>query len=371
MIFSAILLFLDSYLTGTLLLPLYKSHFPIFTLGLLILQVFFLSLFWLYFVYFKSSAEQEISFEKPIQKFAFFGMGVLSFLFCFSLTRDLIALPLLYFGNAHLLYSAPVSALIFALSTICVLIGSFNARYKIFSPKVQISIQDLPSALEGFRVVQLSDVHLGTGPNPKQVGKLVDRALELKPDIITLTGDIIDGNTSEMEGELKELARLKAPHGVFFVLGNHECYWNHLDAIHSLEKLGITVLQNRGIELNVLNEKIFIAGMNDPAITQFKGEGPKITPVPKTSKINMMLVHQPHFAKEIAEHDYHLQLSGHTHGGQFFPWNFAVKRVHEFDRGLKKLKSLWVYVNMGSGYWGPAIRLGSQCEVTELVFVGR
>ena len=296
-------------------------------------------------------------------------MGAISFLFCFTLFRDVSALILLPFGKADLLYGEFPSLVIFVLSTVCFFIGVLNARFKIVSPRVEITLQNLPVGLTGLKVAQLSDIHLGTGPNPKQVGKLVDRALSLNPDIITLTGDIIDGNTIDLTAELQELSRLQAPHGVYFVLGNHECYWKHEDAIRELEKIGITVLQNHGVEKMINGEMIFIGGMNDPAIVHAKGEAPRVPMIPADSKFNLMLVHQPHFSKQIAEHDYHLQLSGHTHGGQFFPWNLAVKRMYEFDRGLGRTKNLWVYVNMGSGYWGPPIRLGTQCEVTELVLV--
>ena len=357
MIFSIILLLLDVYLSGTLLRPLMENHGFIFGFCIAVLQLLLLSQVWLYFVFFKSTAEQTVRFEKPLQSIAFFGMGALSFLFCFTALRDLISLPLLPFGNAYLLHGENTSLAIIALSALCFIVGALNAQLRIFSPTIEVSVQNLPESLQGLKVAQLSDIHLGTGPNPKQVGKLVDRALSMNPDVIVLTGDIIDGNTDEMVAELAELARLKAPHGVYFVLGNHECYWKHEDAVEVLQKMGVVVLQNQGVELNVRDETIFIAGMNDPAIVQFKGEEPKITLVPKHSKLNVMLVHQPHFAKKIAEHDYHLQLSGHTHGGQFFPWNLAVKRMYQFDRGLGKLKNLWVYVNMGSGYWGPPIRL--------------
>jgi len=369
MIFTVILLILDAYLSITLLNPLQTSHSLAFWGATLLLQLFFLSLLWLFFVFFKSTAEKIIPFEKPLREFAFFGMGAISFLFCFTVLRDLTALFFLPFGHSAQLYDANTSLLILALSSICFIFGALNAQFRIFSPRVEVAIKNLPAALSGLRVVQLSDIHLGTGPNPKQVAKLVDRALILKPDLIVLTGDIIDGNPAEITAELKELARLSAPHGVYFVLGNHECYWKHEDAIASLKKIGIIVLENEGIEKIIAEEIVFIAGMNDPAIVHFKGEAPKIPSIPTHSKLNLILVHQPHFSAKIAEHDYHLQLSGHTHGGQFFPWNLAVKRMYQFDRGLGKLKNLWVYVNMGSGYWGPPIRLGSQCEVTELIFV--
>lgn len=371
MIFILLLLVIDAYLSGILLYPLLAEHLYLFGCFITILQLLFLSLLWLYFVFFKSTAEKIIRFEKEFRTIAFYGMGMISFLFCFTLLRDLTALTLLPFGMASSLYGGDVSIVILSLSATCFMIGALNVQYRIFSPRIEIPVPNLPTSLDGLKIVQLSDIHLGTGPNAKQVAKLVDRTLSLKPDFIALTGDIIDGNISEMAPELEELSRLKATHGVYFVLGNHECYWKHEEAIAAMKKMGFTVLQNEGVEKNIQGELVFIAGMNDPAITHFSGEAPKIPVVPPSSKLNFILVHQPHFASKIADYPYHLQLSGHTHGGQFFPWNLAVKKMYQFDKGLGKIKNLWVYVSMGSGYWGPPIRLGSQCEVTELVFTSK
>lgn len=369
MVFILLLAVVDTYLSLALLRPLHTEWPLLFGLSLALLQLMFIAMGWLFFVFFRSEADAHIPFEKPIRIFAFYGMGAISFLFVFTFFRDAIALFSLIFGSASILYSPQASLVILSIASLCFVIGALNAQLRIYSPRVEIPIQGLPRELSGLRVVQLSDVHLGTGPNTQQVAKLVDRALELKPDLIVLTGDIVDGNIPEIEAELKELARLKAPQGIYFVLGNHECYWEHQETIDTFKKMGIIVLQNEGVEKLISDHTIFIAGMNDPAIVNFKGAGPKIPAVPSHSKANLILVHQPHFAKEIAEYAYHLQLSGHTHGGQFFPWNLAVKKIYQFDRGLGRLKNLWVYVNMGSGYWGPPIRLGSQCEVTELVLI--
>ncbi len=367
MIFTILLLLFDAYLSLALLNPLQTSYPTLYWVALSLLQLNFISMAWLFFVFFKSTAEKIILFEKPIRIFAFYGMGAISFLFIFTLLRDLLALIALPLGMASLFYGEQASLLILLISILCFVFGILNAKLRIFSPRIEIPIKDLPQSLAGLRIVQLSDIHLGTGPNTNQVAKLVDRALSLKPDFIALTGDIIDANTADIQDELKEMARLKATHGVYFVLGNHECYWNHLDAIRELKKIGITVLQNEGIEINIASDSLFIAGMNDPAITHANGEAPKIPKVPAQSKLNIILVHQPQFAAKISAEPYHLQLSGHTHGGQFFPWNLAVKKMYQFDKGIGRIKDLIVYVNMGSGYWGPPIRLGSQCKVTELV----
>ncbi len=370
MIFLGIVLLLDGYLSRFLAYPLFASNQAAFWTALILFQIIFGSMLWLFFVFFKSEAECDIRFEEHLRDLAFLSMGVLSFLVVLSLIRDLIALVTLplHFN----LYSPQISFAIFLLTALSVCIGAWIARYRIASPRIEIPIAGLPKGLNGLKIAQLSDMHLGTGPKTAQIGKMIDRALSFSPDLIVLTGDIIDGNIRELTPELEQLGRLKAPHGVYYVLGNHECYWNHLDAISRMKELGFKTLLNEGTSFNFHGESVFVAGMTDPAILHGTIPSPEMAPKvptpPEHSHFNLALVHQPHFAKKIAEFPaYHLQLSGHTHGGQFFPWNFAVRRVHQFHSGLNRLKNLFIYVNAGSGYWGPPLRLGTECEVTLLV----
>lgn len=360
---------LNFYIWYSLLKPLSLSYPILYGMSFVVLELIFLLFLWLGLVFFRSTANEILLFEKPLKISAYWGLGFLSFLFCFTLFRDVSALVSYPWMESNLFYSDQISILILILSVACFMIGAFNAQMRLYTPTIEVKIEHLPESISGLKIAHLSDIHLGTGPNVKQVRKLIDQALSKKPDLIVLTGDIIDGSPSELDAEFAEMARLKAPRGVYFVIGNHECYWNHQESIDAIKKLGITVLVNEGLELKLGEHTAFIAGLSDPAAVHFKGQKPEIPAPPTHSKFNLILVHQPQLAKKIADHPYHLQLSGHTHGGQFFPWNLAVKRMYPVDRGLGRLKNLWIYVNMGSGYWGPPIRLGSQCEVTELVVV--
>ncbi|MBC7397926.1 MAG: hypothetical protein H7333_10830 [Bdellovibrionales bacterium] len=134
-----------------------------------------------------------------------------------------------------------------------------------------------------------------------------------------------------------------------------------------MKKAGIIPLLNEGIRLTRGTGSFYLAGMNDPAVAHYQGDPPKIIVPPADSPLNIMLVHQPQFSTEIAKVPYHLQLSGHTHGGQFFPWNLIVKKIYPISGGLAKVQNLQVYVSHGSGYWGPPVRLGTRGEVTELI----
>jgi predicted MPP superfamily phosphohydrolase len=252
------------------------------------------------------------------------------------------------------------------LSLTAYALGFWNARFRVEKPKIEIPIADLPQNLKGLKIVQLSDMHLGTGPDHLLIKKVVEETLSLHPDLIVLTGDIFDGMIAELDLEIAHLKRLQAPHGVYFVLGNHECYWNWQECVTKVKELGFIPLLNEGVDLKIQGESVFVAGLTDPASAHVGGEAPKVPIPPLHSKFNLMLVHQPQLATRVASEPYHLQLSGHTHGGQFFPWNLAVKKIYPISGGLGKEKNLWVYVSHGSGYWGPPIRLGTLGEVTQL-----
>jgi predicted MPP superfamily phosphohydrolase len=356
----------EFYLVFSWLGALWTEAPALFWIGFAFLQFLIASQLWLYFFFFQSGAEETVRFESPLRNLAFHSMGFLSFLFSFTLLRDFLALLFLFFGKASLFYGLTPTRTIFALSMGAYALGFFNAHFRVETPRITVPIADLPPNLKGLKIVQLSDMHLGTGPNHHQIKKLVDQALALKPDIIVLTGDIFDGMIADIGLELRHLARLKAPHGVYFVLGNHECYWNWQEGVAKIKELGFIPLLNEGQSITIRDEKLFIAGITDPAAAHAGGVAPIVPVPPKDSRFNLMLVHQPQLAKQVSKENYHLQLSGHTHGGQFFPWNLAVKRMYPISGGLGKEGTLWVYVSHGSGYWGPPIRLGTLGEVTEL-----
>ncbi|NDG84924.1 MAG: metallophosphoesterase [Proteobacteria bacterium] len=355
-----------SYLGFSLFSSWYPDHHIAFYGAIAILAGLFLTVAWLFFVFFRSRADEKIPLERPLQKAAYYSMGVISFLFTFTVLRDLAALPLRFFRLETPLYSPGTTAAIVLFSLAGLFVGMMNARFRISTPLVPIPVENLPDSLEGLRIVQLSDVHFGSGPDLPQVKRLIDRALALKPDLVVLTGDIIDGDVSALDAEMAELKRFTPPLGTWFVLGNHECYWDHERSIRAMRDAGIRVLLNEGVEIDHAGESVFIAGVTDPAMTHFGGMGPEVPPVPESASFRLLLAHQPSIAPKVAEHPYHLQLSGHTHGGQFFPWNLLVRRVHRHHGGLNRLSKLWVYVSHGTGYWGPPVRLGTVGEITTL-----
>lgn len=362
MIGILVLLLFGGYLALSLLGGLQAN--PGYWAMALALGALLLSQVWLFLVFFRSDSEEPLRFEKPLKRFAFHSMGLLSLLFTFSAMRDLIALPLRTVGQEDALYGPAISSGILLLSALTFLRGFWIARNHLQTPEIAVAAGDLGD--HAVRVAQISDLHLGTGPDLQRVREIVQMTLANSPDLIVLTGDIIDGAIPDIEEELSVLATLKAPLGVYFVLGNHECYWNATISIQAIEACGIQPLVNEGRSIQSGGRKIFIAGVSDPAYRHFGGPGPVIPIPPPDASLRILLAHQPQIAKKVAELSYDLQLSGHTHGGQFFPWNLAVNWMYPHPRGLHRLKNLWIYVHSGTGFWGPPLRLGTRAEIATL-----
>jgi hypothetical protein len=204
---------------------------------------------WMVLVYFKSKEEDVLLLEDFFKTLAYFGMGFSSFLLVLTLLRDLAGLILKWTSTEppEWLHSPFASVGLLGLTAMLLAIGYFQARFVIQTPRVEVAIANLPAEFENFKIVQLSDVHFGTGPKLPQVQRIMNRTLSLNADLIALTGDIIDGAVPLIQEELKELSRLKAPHGVYFVMGNHEYYWTGKDALTAIQKTGVTTLQNKSV----------------------------------------------------------------------------------------------------------------------------
>lgn len=341
---------------------------PGFTVVALILSSLLLSQAWLFFFFFRSGADEELRFEKPLRRFAFHSMGALSFLFTFSALRDLMALPLRTVAREGPLYGPDASLAILVLSCIGLLLGFRNARNRLATPEVRVAVKN--AGKTEIRITLISDLHLGNGPDPGQVRRILSKVRETSPHLLVLTGDIIDGAVHEIREELQELARCTAPLGVYFVLGNHECYWNAGRCLEAIRGCGIEPLLNEGRILEFERKTVFLAGVTDPAYRHFGGPGPVIPLPPPGSDLRILLAHQPQIAEKASILGYDLQLSGHTHGGQFFPWNLVVKRMYRHPEGLHRLRDLWIYVSRGTGFWGPPVRLGTEAEVATLLVSG-
>jgi predicted MPP superfamily phosphohydrolase len=254
-------------------------------------------------------------------------------------------------------------------------IGFVNARRRARILNVDVPIPGLPAALEGFTIAQISDVHVGPTIKSNYVEAIVDAVNRLGADVVAITGDVVDGSVAQLSRHTAPLGRLHANHGVYLVTGNHE-YYSGADAwIAEFRRIGLTVLVNEHVVIEHDGARLVLAGVTDYTGGQFDAAhrsdpAAAIEGAPHDIETRVLLAHQPRTAHAAADAGFTLQLSGHTHGGQIFPWNFLVRLQQPFTAGLAKLDSLWVYTSRGTGYWGPPKRLGAPSEITRVRLVG-
>ena len=300
----------------------------------------------------------------------------LSFLFAFVVLRDLIFIPLSF-------WEPEVSTKAFDLNGGLILLGFVFAALvggmliNYLGPRivrVELPIRDLPKEFEKFTIAQISDLHVRPATKPSFVASVVEKTLALRPSMVALTGDIGDGNLEHSMKAAKELAPLsKTPHVAFYVTGNHEFYNDGLAWIRAFKDFGFKPLMNTNELIRSGAHALAVAGVLDPAsLMAVPNGGPQAETAMKgieSAYPKILLAHQPGIAPTAADLGYDIQLSGHTHAGQFFPWTLVINHVHEFAQGLGRKGKMWVYVNPGTGSWGPQVRLGTRTEITLLTLV--
>lgn len=228
---------------------------------------------------------------------------------------------------------------------------------------VEVPIKGLPKNFDGFKIAQVSDLHVGPLIDRTYANDVVQKTLALDADLIALTGDFADGNVEALREHMAPLAQLKAPHGVYFVSGNHEYYWGAESWIEEHRRLGARVLENEHVILTKDGQDIALGGV--PDLQMGKPDAKKAFQGAPEGIVKILLAHQPAFYSQAETAGVHLQLSGHTHGGQFFPWSILVRSAQRYCKGLyRHSETLWVYVNRGTGYWGPPLRFLVPAEIS-------
>ena len=301
-------------------------------------------------------------------------MGFFSSLLVLTVLRDVALLVLALFGatSPAILRASAAAVPLVALGV--TLVGFINARRVARVVEVEVPIAGLPAALHGYSIVQISDIHVGPTIRRGYLNAIVTKVNALQPDAIAITGDLVDGSVKRLSLHTAPLARLAARDGTFFVTGNHEYYSGADEWIAELRRLGLTVLMNQHVLCERDGEALMIAGVTDFGAHQFH-ESHRSGPVkaaagaPREVSAKVLLAHQPRSAPAAAAAGFDLQLSGHTHGGQFFPWNLFVPLQQPFTAGLNRLSELWVYTSRGTGYWGPPKRFGAPSEITRVRLV--
>jgi predicted MPP superfamily phosphohydrolase len=261
-----------------------------------------------------------------------------------------------------------------AVASIAVGLGLVAVRSglgRVALREIAVRLPRLPRALDGTTIVQLTDVHVGPTIGRDFIEEIVAQANAAEPDVIAITGDLVDGSVDELREHVSPLGKLRARYGVYFVTGNHEYYSGAEEWCAELERLGIRVLRNERVSIGEGDASFDLAGVDDYHAHQFgNGHGADLKRAlagRDAERELVLLAHQPKAVLEAAEAGVGLQLSGHTHGGQIWPWRYLVRLQQPVVSGLARFGETWVYVSNGTGYWGPPMRLGAPAEVTKIV----
>jgi len=307
-------------------------------------------------------------------------MGSFSSLFVLTLVRDVAlivsrVLPAAWFDAATAATFTHASALgVPVLAAVMTLVGFINARRRARVRRVDVPIEGLPASLDGFTIAQISDLHVGPTIKRRYVDAVVEAVNAIGADLIAVTGDLVDGGVAQLRGHTEPLRRLSSRYGTYFVTGNHEYYSGVQPWLAELRRLGFRVLLNEHVVLRHRDAKLVLAGVTDYSAhhyhaTHRSDPAAALAGAPSDAALRVLLAHQPASAFDASRAGFDLQLSGHTHGGQFVPWNWFVRFWQPFTAGLHRLGRLWVYVSRGTGYWGPPKRLGAPSEITRLRLV--
>ncbi len=239
--------------------------------------------------------------------------------------------------------------------------------------RVRVPLRKLPASLSGMRIVQITDLHFGSFTGPAYLERVVANVNALEPDLIAITGDLVDGTVANLGAAIEPLRHLKARHGVYFVTGNHEYYYGGDQWIAFLQEMGIVVLTNERVPIGDSDASFDLVGVPDRSAGHYSvGHAHDLAMALEgrdPTREVVLLAHQPATALEAAEYDVGLQLSGHTHGGQIYPVRFILYLEQPFIDGLHRLRDTFIYVSRGTGYWGPPMRVGAPPEITEITLV--
>ncbi|MDD5066677.1 MAG: metallophosphoesterase [bacterium] len=287
-------------------------------------------------------------------------LGILSISVSFFLLKDILNI----FLSHHNTLLTTICLFLIALSTGFSL---WNASQKPVEKSFKLSLKNMPSSLSGLSLVHLSDIHIGPSTSLKQIQDMVSQVNSMAPDLILITGDVMDIHVCKMDRFCEALKGLKARYGIYAVPGNHEFYngFNHF--LELGKSTGIRILNNESVRIAGLLD---VAGINDPAGKQYPGLSPDLVKAlrncDKTRPV-ILLSHQPLHFQEAVKNGVSLQLSGHIHNGQLPPLYPLVYLLFKYPYGLYQFKDAYIYTTSGTGIWGPPMRLFSRCEIVKFI----
>ena len=233
----------------------------------------------------------------------------------------------------------------------------------------RFEIARLPRALDGFRIVQISDIHIGPILDRRFAEELVSRVNALAPDLIAVTGDLVDGSATRLASEVAPFAGLRAPHGVFFVTGNHDHLSGAGSWVEVVSRLGMRVLRNQRARIGTDAASFDLIGVDDHHGHLIGGGAEDLDAAlagRDPDRAAVLLAHDPSTFRRARRRNIDLQLSGHTHGGQLWPFCYLVRLVIPWVAGRYRDGRAQLYVSRGTGFWGPPMRLFAPAEITEI-----
>ena len=306
-----------------------------------------------------------------LQWAGFLWMGVFGVTFAATAISDLVRVVLRLFITPTAAWNRDQALIVLGVSAIALVWGFFVARGTPSIARVTVKVPGLHPGLDGLKIAQITDIHIGETLGRRFLETVVAQVNGLKADLVAVTGDLVDGSVRKLRDEVAPLGKLTAALGVYFVTGNHE-YYSGADAWSAeVSRLGLTVLQNehRVVERN--QGRLVVAGVPDLEGGRFSEShrpdaAKAFAGAPAGDATRILLAHQPRFARQAQGHDVKLMLSGHTHGGQIFPFMAFVRLQQPVIAGLKTLWGIPVYTSKGTGYWGPPFRVGPRSEVTAI-----
>jgi predicted MPP superfamily phosphohydrolase len=324
--------------------------------------------------YWGSDREDQGMIDQIVHQASYLSMAWLSFALVLTFARDVLLLLTLQFPGVHSIVSEVGVPVVLIGSLVALGAGALIAFRGPSVKHVDIAIEGLHRDLEGFRIAQISDLHVGRTIGERYVRRVVELTQALAPDLIALTGDMVDGPVERLAPHIAPLRELAQDGRAFFVLGNHDCYSGAREWIAHFQSIGMRVLLNTHAIVSKGAARMLVGGVLDPAVAMSDpGAGPRPDLAAKgadAAGFRLLLAHNPKIAPLGERAGFDLQLSGHTHAGQFFPWTLAVRLVHApHVAGLSREGRMWVYVSAGTGTWGPPVRLGTSPELTLLRLV--
>jgi len=310
-----------------------------------------------------------------VDQFAFVAYVWMGFVFFLLLSLGVLELPrgivhtlALWDSNDGVSVARFLAAFSFIGASLVALSALRGASGTPSIKKFTLPMDRLPETMNGTTVVQLSDVHVGPTIKRPRIEALVREVNALDPDLIVITGDLVDGSVADLRDSVAPLANLSSKYGTFFVTGNHE-YYSGVDSwVRELESLGIRVLRNECISIGEGAASFDLAGVDD-ATARFFGNGhgadyDKALANHDSNKALVFLAHQPRQIYKLENADIDLMLTGHTHGGQIWPFGFLVRLVQPYLAGMVQHNGINLYVSRGAGYWGPPMRFKAPAEIS-------